>query len=116
MPDQYVDQLIAEGVYNAAEAKYVTKQHMDYLNSELTNVESYRPEPYYYQKKWKHIKQASAAITVWDTGVDYSLLHFIGKHSVHIPNGFVSYIAATTIFPLKYPSNILFCRIFILIC
>lgn len=97
VPDEYVQHLVAEGVYNEAEAKHVVHQHMEYLNCELTNVENYQPEPYYYQKKWKDIKQAAQAITVWDTGVDYSLLQFIGKQSVHIPEDFVRSICQSNI-------------------
>lgn len=90
VPDEYVDRLVAEGVYNTAEAKYVVEQHVQYFKSELANVERYQPERYYYQKKWSNVKQATPEISVWDTGVDYSLLHFIGKQSVHIPEEFVS--------------------------
>lgn len=83
--------MIADGVLNEGEAKYMVEEHIEYLNTELANVDRYQPEPYYYQKKWQSIKQASPAVTVWDTGVDYSLLHFIGKQSVHIPKDFVSH-------------------------
>lgn len=68
----------------------VVKAHWDFLNSELAATDSYQPEAYYFQKQWSHIKQASGNVTTWDTGVDYSLLRYIGEKSVSVPKDFVN--------------------------
>lgn len=67
----------------------VVKAYFDFLNSELTATDSYRPEAYYFKKQWSHIQQASSNVTTWDTGVDYGLLRYIGERSVSIPKDFV---------------------------
>jgi len=35
------------------------------------------------------MKQAEANVTQWDTGVELSLLQFVGKKSVQVPPNFV---------------------------
>lgn len=62
---------------------------MNFLNSELAATDSYKPEAYYFKKQWSHIQQASSDVTTWDTGVDYSLLRYIGERSVTTPKDFV---------------------------
>lgn len=68
------------------------KAHFNFLNSELTATDSYQPEAYYFKKQWSHIQQASGNVTTWDTGIDYSLLRYIGEKSVSIPKDFVIFI------------------------
>lgn len=70
----------------------IVKGHFSFLNSELTD--SYQPEAYYFKKQWSHIQQASGNVTTWDTGVDYSLLRYIGEKSVTTPKDFVNTAAA----------------------
>lgn len=90
VPDAYAEKLISENILTAPQVQDIADQHFNWLNDELIKVDQYQPERYYFQNKWKHIQQATPTINVWDTGVDYDLLQFIGKQSVYIPNGFVS--------------------------
>lgn len=68
----------------------LVRTHFDFLNSELVATDSYQPDAYYFKKQWSHIQQATSSVTTWDTGVDYSLLRYIGEKSVTIPADFVN--------------------------
>uniref|UniRef100_A0A1B0D4C6 Transketolase-like pyrimidine-binding domain-containing protein n=1 Tax=Phlebotomus papatasi TaxID=29031 RepID=A0A1B0D4C6_PHLPP len=70
------------------EVNKISKQHTDFLNNELNQLNSYEPENWYFKKQWSGMKQAGREITVWDTGLDYSLLGFIAVKSVAYPKNF----------------------------
>lgn len=89
IPNSYAERLIDENVVNDEFVKKTTDNHLRYLNDELTNVKFYQPEAYYFKKQWKGIEQASSSISIWDTGMDYSILHYVGKQSVYYPDEFV---------------------------
>lgn len=67
----------------------ITKGHHNYLQNELSNLDSYKPEPSYFQRQWQGMGKARDQITVWNTGLDPSLLGFIGNASVAYPEDFV---------------------------
>lgn len=94
VPDLYAGRLVGEGVVDAEGVKRIIDSFTLYLNEELTKLNFYQPEATYFNKKWKGIEQATSSITTWDTGMDYSILHHVGKQSVHIPKDFVSRIVA----------------------
>lgn len=50
------------------------------------------------KKQWQGFQQAPSAITEWDTGVDPSLLMYIGINSVKYPEEFVSNYKFTSIY------------------
>lgn len=72
------------------EVKEICKQQFDYFAIELAAAETFEPESsYYFQKQWKDIEQAPKDLTIWDTGMSWELLGFIGRASVHYPPEFV---------------------------
>ncbi|XP_055630501.1 probable 2-oxoglutarate dehydrogenase E1 component DHKTD1 homolog, mitochondrial isoform X2 [Toxorhynchites rutilus septentrionalis] len=88
VPNLYARKLLDSGELTQSEVDSVVKKHIDYLNHELQNVNEYQPEKSYFERQWNGILQAGSEITVWDTGVDYSLLNFIGRTSVKCPSDF----------------------------
>lgn len=76
------------------EIKEISKKQFDYFADELQQVDTYEPETsYYFQKQWQGFEQAPKDLTIWDTGMSWDLLGFIGRASVHYPPEFVSKIA-----------------------
>ncbi|XP_055851943.1 probable 2-oxoglutarate dehydrogenase E1 component DHKTD1 homolog, mitochondrial isoform X2 [Episyrphus balteatus] len=88
VPDTYAEHLASAEILSSNEANQVRTSFMNYLTDELANVNSYQPEPTYFQRQWSELQSAPNAITYWDTGLDYSLLHYIGTRSVQYPGGF----------------------------
>ncbi|KAG4071158.1 hypothetical protein HA402_001148 [Bradysia odoriphaga] len=88
VPDLYSEKIVNENVTTREHLVDVVKEHVAFLNSELSATDSYKPEAYYFKKQWSHIQQASSNVTTWDTGVDYNLLRYIGEKSVTIPQDF----------------------------
>lgn len=43
----------------------------------------------YFRGNWNGFSQASEAITVWNTGVEFDLMTFVGAKSVQYPETFV---------------------------
>jgi hypothetical protein len=72
------------------EVKHIVKKQFDYFAAELQAVETYKPEDTNYRKQWEHMKPAPNDITVWDTGLNWDLLSFIGRASVYYPPEFVN--------------------------
>lgn len=71
------------------EVDLIAKGHHNYLQNELNNLESYVPEKSYFERQWTGIEKAKDRITTWDTGLDPSLLGFIGQSSLFYPEDFV---------------------------
>lgn len=91
VPDLYADKLVQDEVLNLNECAKIRDDYMEYLNQELSAADNYQPDVTYFQRQWKHITAApDNALTFWDTGVDYRLLHYIGQQSVAYPENFVS--------------------------
>ncbi|XP_031631638.1 probable 2-oxoglutarate dehydrogenase E1 component DHKTD1 homolog, mitochondrial [Contarinia nasturtii] len=88
VPDSYADRLIQENVVTDGDVKRCIDNYRGYLNDELDKAISYKPKSYYYQKQWEDMKPASSSITTWDTGMDYSILHYVGIQSVSYPKQF----------------------------
>lgn len=89
VPDAYAQHLIDEGVMTQGEVEEITKKQFDYYNDELQNVDSYEPEKSYFNNQWKGFVQAPSELTIWDTGVSWDLLSYIGRKSVYHPEDFV---------------------------
>lgn len=92
IPDSYAERLMHENIFTKDEIQQCVDSYTKYLNSELDKSKFYEPTPYYYQRRWKDIQPASPSITTWNTGLDYSILHYIGVQSVTYPEQFVSAI------------------------
>lgn len=93
VPDAYAMRLIEAKIVEAATVKGIVENYFKHLNVELDKAKFYQPEAYYYKKQWKNLKQASSSITTWDTGLDYSILHYVGMQSVSYPKEFVSFVS-----------------------
>lgn len=81
--------MINEGIMTQQEVNEVKQKQFDYYNEELMKVEEYQPEKSYFQKQWNGFSQAPSDLTIWDTGVGWDLLSYIGRNSVYHPNEFV---------------------------
>lgn len=81
--------MINEGIMTQQEVDEVKQKQFDYYNEELLKVEEYQPEKSYFKKQWEGFSQASSDLTIWDTGVSWDLLSYIGTNSVHHPSDFV---------------------------
>lgn len=90
VPDRYVESLLNEGTLTQSNVDEITKGHHNYLQLELNNLDSYKPEQSYFQRQWQGMTKAKDQITIWNTGLDPSLLGFIGNSSVAYPEDFVS--------------------------
>ncbi|XP_037921992.1 probable 2-oxoglutarate dehydrogenase E1 component DHKTD1 homolog, mitochondrial [Hermetia illucens] len=88
VPDLYAQKLVEENVLDAKEIEDIKTQYNKFLNDELESTSTYTQKPCYYEKQWSGFVQAPNSITVWDTGLDYSLLAYIGNASVHYPPDF----------------------------
>lgn len=91
VPDMYADRLIKENVICEKDVERCCENHRQFLNDELHRAtKTYKPDEYYYRRQWKDFKPASSSITTWDTGMDYSILHYVGIQSVSYPQQFVN--------------------------
>ncbi|XP_015608357.1 probable 2-oxoglutarate dehydrogenase E1 component DHKTD1 homolog, mitochondrial [Cephus cinctus] len=84
IPDRYLENLIESNVVTPEEGKSIIQKHTDYLSQALMQVDNYIPQPTYFMGKWSKMKQASSAVTTWETGVDVNLLKFIANKSVQL--------------------------------
>ena len=90
MPDAYAQHLIEERTMTKEEVEDVTKKQFEIFDKELKQVESYEPEKSYFKKQWEGFVQASNDLTIWDTGLSWDILSYIGRNSVYHPAEFVS--------------------------
>ncbi|XP_037952832.1 probable 2-oxoglutarate dehydrogenase E1 component DHKTD1 homolog, mitochondrial [Teleopsis dalmanni] len=88
VPDLYAEQLAQQNILSEEESTGMRAKFLDYLNEELALAPTYQPEPTYFERQWSGITTAPDAITYWDTGLNYSLLNYIGHQSVAHPEGF----------------------------
>lgn len=102
MPDLYAEKLIKSNVLTEDTAKKIRNDYMDYLNKELTATSTYEPKKTYFQQQWTGFKVAPDSITYWDTGLDYSLLSYIGRQSVSYPRQFVSSTLLSILTTMEY--------------
>lgn len=90
IPDMYAERLIQKSVVSEDDVKKCNENYTRHLTEELDKATTYQPEAYYYQRRWKDLQPASSSITTWDTGLDYSILHYVGLQSVSYPQQFVN--------------------------
>jgi probable 2-oxoglutarate dehydrogenase E1 component DHKTD1 len=89
IPDTYCDNLIEEGILNPDYLKENLQNHTNFLNENLAALESHTPSPSYLKDQWSEITVPEESITTWDTGIDISLLKYIGMRTVDYPEHFV---------------------------
>ncbi|GAB0099368.1 Probable 2-oxoglutarate dehydrogenase E1 component DHKTD1 homolog, mitochondrial [Sergentomyia squamirostris] len=88
VPDKYTDMLVEENEMTREEVNKIVEEQTNFLTSELNQVDAYEPDHWYFRKQWAGMKQAGGEVTIWDTGLDYSLLGYIGVKSVAYPENF----------------------------
>lgn len=66
------------------------KHQFDYYASEMAHAEEFVPETTCFRKQWENFGQAPAHISIWDTGMSWELLSYIGRSSAYTPPEFVS--------------------------
>ncbi|XP_066951932.1 2-oxoadipate dehydrogenase complex component E1 [Macrobrachium rosenbergii] len=88
VPDTYADNLVSRGILSAEEVKKITASHTAFLTDQFKLVNSYVPKVPHFEKQWSGFVQAPSAVEVWDTGVDISLLKYLGAKSVSVPSDF----------------------------
>lgn len=65
------------------------KHQFDYYASEFVHPEDFVPETTCFRKQWDGFGQAPGTISIWDTGMSWELLSYIGRSSVYHPPEFV---------------------------
>lgn len=88
VPDLYADFLIQEGVLTSDEVSSIANEYYSWLNDIFKTLDAFQIKKSYFQRQWSSIKQAPAALTTWDTGVDLNLLKYVGNQSVKYPENF----------------------------
>jgi hypothetical protein len=89
---------VKNGILSEDDVKKITTDQFNYFASELQSVESYEPsDNFYFKKQWEGFVQPSNELTIWDTGLGWDLLSFVGRSSVHYPPNFVINIFKTLI-------------------
>lgn len=66
------------------------KHQFDYYACEMAHAEEFVPETTCFRKQWENFGQAPAHISIWDTGMSWELLSYIGRSSAYTPPEFVS--------------------------
>ncbi|XP_068204205.1 2-oxoadipate dehydrogenase complex component E1 [Palaemon carinicauda] len=88
VPDIYAENLVSRGLLSTEEVKKITANHTSFLADQFKLINSYVPKAPHFEKQWSGFVQAPSAVEVWDTGVDASLLKFLGAKSVSVPSDF----------------------------
>nr|CAD7402421.1 unnamed protein product [Timema poppensis] len=94
VPDIYAAELVKLGVLTNDDVANIVETHNGWLNEELKKVDTSKPEGSYFTRQWSGLKQAPAAVTTWDTGVEQQLLRYVAARSVAYPHNFVSTFAS----------------------
>nr|CAD7590622.1 unnamed protein product [Timema genevievae] len=81
VPDMYAAELVKLGVLTNDDVTNIVETHNGWLSEELKKVDASKPE-------WSGLKQAPAAVTTWDTGVEQQLLRYVAAKSVAYPHNF----------------------------
>ncbi|KAJ1528513.1 hypothetical protein ONE63_006920 [Megalurothrips usitatus] len=88
VPDAYASDLVRRGVLRQEDVDRTVADHTAWLNEKLKSTDNFVPKPTYFQRQWSSVRQAGAAVTTWDTGVDVQLLRHIARKSVAYPEQF----------------------------
>ncbi|CAG0884050.1 unnamed protein product, partial [Darwinula stevensoni] len=88
VPDMYADKVLNEGIVTREELMKPVDAHIQMLNENFKKVDSRKPKAPHLKGLWTGMEQAGTQLTGWETGVDTSLLHYIGLKSVTHPEDF----------------------------
>jgi len=88
VPDQYFKDLVAEGVLEQEARATTIAAYNATLNDHFNQIDTFVPERSNLKAHWSALSEPSSNVTTWDTGLDTSLLKFIGKRSVSFPEEF----------------------------
>ncbi|XP_014469454.1 PREDICTED: probable 2-oxoglutarate dehydrogenase E1 component DHKTD1 homolog, mitochondrial isoform X2 [Dinoponera quadriceps] len=86
IPDRYAEELINANILTRENVRNSVENYTAWLNRILKESTEEAPRQRdYLTGRWTGIKQAEANVTQWNTGVELSLLKFVGKKSVEVP-------------------------------
>lgn len=88
VPDLYAAALLEGGIADKQKIYSPVANWQEFLNEELGKADSLNPPQQNLRHQWEGIQQPSEGTSVWDTGVDPSLLQYIGAKSVSYPDDF----------------------------
>ena len=96
--------LQSENILTASDVSSVRGSYKAHLEAELAKVASYVPPPLTFQAEWAGMVWPASEEAKHDpeTGVDRAVLERVGRASIAVPEGFVSYIPGQ-----RYPSIVL---------
>lgn len=103
IPDCYLGKLTDAKVLSSEEATAIVERHTAKLAEALQQVDNYVPQATYFTGRWSKLKQPESAVTIWDTGVDTSLLQFVSDRSVRYPDKLVK-----TNFEIEFPADFMY--------
>ncbi|XP_059843281.1 2-oxoadipate dehydrogenase complex component E1 [Hypanus sabinus] len=85
IPDQYAEQLVADGLLTEQEVFSIKTDYYSKLNNHLTNMTSFCPASPNLQGHWSGLMEPSSQISTWDTGMPIDLMKYVGAKSVDVP-------------------------------
>jgi len=88
VPDLYAAAVLESGLAEKQALFRPVVQWQDFLNEELGKADELNPPQQNLTRQWSGIQQPSTETTVWDTGVETSLLQYVGAKSVAFPDDF----------------------------
>jgi len=86
VPDAYVDELTAAGVWSPDDTNQLLLEHNKALSRDHAAIESYQPKRQNLRRQWQTMVQPGNTVTTWDTGLPDNLLRYIGAKSVSYPD------------------------------
>lgn len=87
VPDVYSEQLAKEGIFSREDKAKVVADHMELLNQEYNNMESYQPVRENLSGAWSGMAEPSNDhVTEWETGLSPDVLQYVGAKSVEFPD------------------------------
>ncbi|XP_078275593.1 2-oxoadipate dehydrogenase complex component E1 [Rhinoraja longicauda] len=84
IPQQYADQLVADGVLTEQEVSSIKTSYYSTLNDHLSNTTSFCPLAPNLQGRWSGLVEPQCRISTWDTGMPSDLLKYVGAKSVEV--------------------------------
>lgn len=88
VPDLYAAALLEGGLAEQQSLYAPVVKWQEFLNEELGKADALNPPQQNLLKQWNEFQQPSTETTIWDTGVEASLLQFVGAKSVAFPEKF----------------------------
>jgi len=88
IPDAFVAELEEKQILQPGEMNAVAAETSAKLSTALEEADKYPPPVNAFKKSWSNLSPAPPAVTVWNTGIEDSLLQHVALTSVHVPESF----------------------------